>query len=848
MALSTLFKKSSRQSAASSDSFDSGKVNASQNIIPLKNIAYGMIALTDGRYLRVMEVEPTNYYQLSVEEQNAIISAFTGFCRNMTVRMQFKTITRRLDPKTMIRKVMRINSGTGDAKIRIAANDYISIIERLAETISEEKKYYIIFEYEGDSNGNRSGKPEDIAGTMSLVFTSLRRCLESCGNRVIIHDDENMFLLQFLYEFYNQRSCTKETLEQRIQRIDSDRQAVADANGTKIGRRDLTDYIAPRGLDFCHNRDFFRMDGLYYTYLALTDDGYPGSVLAGWLDNILDYGIGVDFDFYTKRLPRDTTRYTIEKTSSMRRVSAREHAGDAVKYQNLMQQAGNGDYIATKLREGEDIYDCSLIVTIWDEDPKKLLRTRELIKKDLQSKNLIAEEAHFDCSSYFKMAQPLLNIQGDIMQRTGHNFLTSSLPSIYNYTAFQMFNQDGFVLGQNLQTGSVVAINPFDTKTYKNGNILITGTSGAGKTFAELTIGRRAFLSGIGTYYILPVKGEEYQKAVESINGQYIQLFPGSKACINIMEIRPEAAFEAGADDTNEDKATQRMPLLAKKIQSLIVFTELLQSEGDAPITTSEKNKLNALLTEIYGQYGITNDNRSIYEEDGSIKRMPILSMVYQALREDSELKRLAELFIPFVSGSCSNMNAQTNVDLQNRCIAFDVNEDVIGKDMLPAFMYIAFDCVYDLVKANRNRFDMIFLDEVWKMMSNKACANQVKMLVKLIRGYAGSVLMATQDIFDFTNDPGGFGVAVLNNTKIKFIMQLEHDEVARVADLMNLTPQDRTNIVQFQRGSGILVSNNVKIMVQVVPTQAEIEAFTTDLNEKNRIAREKRTIKNESE
>lgn len=839
-----LFRKSSAESKNSADKEKQAKAarNNTQDLVPLKAITRGMICLTDGRYLRVLEIEPTNYYQLPVEEQNAIISAFAGLFRSAPMKLQFKTITRRVDPGIMTERVRKINQNAAGTKIRIAANDYIQMTESLSDRISEEKKYYIIFEYEGDSNGNRSGKIDEICDAMSIQYMDLCRRIESCGNRVVVHEDENLFLLQFLYEFYNQRSCFTESLSSRIHRIDSDRKRCAEEQGKKPGRPDLADYVAPRGVNFGHNRDFFMMDGMYYTYLALTDEGYPSRVEAGWLDLLFgNYGIGVDFDFYIKRLPRDMTRYSIEKTTSLRRVSASEHSGDVSKFNSLMQQAQNGEYIATKLREGEDIYDCCLILTIWNENPKKLLQVREIIKRDLKSRDLETEEAHYDCANYFRMAAPLLNIQNDIMQRTGHNFLTSSLPSIYNYTAFQMFDQGGFVLGQNLQTGSVVAINPFNTHTYKNANIVIAGTSGSGKTFTELLMGRRAFLSGLGTYYILPVKGEEYKDAVLSLNGQYIMLQPGSKACINIMEIRPENAFTSDGSESRQERGEQTRPLLAKKIQSLSVFIELLQSSGDVPLTSSEKNKLNALLMEVYGQFGITNDNSTIYDEDGKLKQMPTLSMLYYALLEDTELKRLATLLIPFVQGSCRNLDGQTNVDLKNRCIAFDVNEDNIGKDLLPALMYIAFDCVYDLVKGDRDNFDMIFLDEVWKMMTNKACAEQVKSLVKLIRGYGGGVIMATQDLYDFTNDPGGFGVAVLNNTKIKLILQLEHEEVKRVAELMKLTANDQAAIVQFSRGSGMLLSNNVKIMVRMVATDLETRTFTTDLNVKKQIREENR-------
>lgn len=816
--------------------------NVTQDMIPLKAITNGMICLLDGRYIKILEVAPTNYYQKPVDEQNSIISMFTGVFRNAPVRMQFKTITRRVDSTRITDRILKQNSNTPYMNVRVAANDYINQIRLLAEKISAEKKYYIIFEYEGDSSGNRSTKIEEITDAMNVTAMDLKRRIESCGNRVITHDDEDMFLLQTLYEFYNLRSSANEPLKDRMARIDNDRKICAEKSGKPMPRLDLADYVAPRGIDFAHNKDFFMMDGLYYTYVALSDDGFPRSVEAGWLDVLFNqYDIGVDYDFYIKKLPRDTTRYSIEKASSLRRVSAAEHSGNVSKFQTLMTEARNGDYIAQKLRAGEDIFQCCLIATIWDEDPKHLMQVREMMKKDLTSNDLQIEDSHYDCASYFKMTAPLLDMQADIMSRTEHNFLTSSLPSIYNFTAFQMFDQRGIVLGQNLQTGSVVAVNPFDTQTYKNANMIIAGTTGSGKTFTELTLGRRAFLTGLGTYFILPVKGEEYKSGIYSVNGEYIVLQPGSQSCVNVMEIRPEIMFRGDTEGDSEAREEQTRSLLAKKIQSLMVFFELLQAPGDKPLNSDEKNKMNALLTQVYGQFGITNDNRSIFEEDGkTLKLMPTISMVYYALMDEPDLKRISSLLIPFVSGSCKNMDQQTNVNLNNRCIAFDVNEDNVGADLLPAFMYIAFDCVYDLVKSDKDNFDMVFLDEVWKMMVNSACAEQVKHLVKLIRGYGGGVIMATQDLFDFTNDPGGFGVAVLNNTKIKLILQLENDEIKRTGELLNLTPAERRDVLQFRRGSGLLVSNNVRIKLHIIPTKLEIEAFTTDLNIKKAIKAEK--------
>jgi len=445
------------------------------------------------------------------------------------------------------------------------------------------------------------------------------------------------------------------------------------------------------------------------------------------------------------------------------------------------------------------------------------------------------EYSHLDCISYFKMTAPLLDYQSNIYNRDAKNFLSTSLASIYNMTSFQMFDETGYAMGYNLDNGSVVSINNYNTGMFKNGNMLIIGTSGAGKSFTEMFISRKQFLTGIGTYFILPSKGHEYKDACLSLSGQYISLIPGSKDCINIMEIRPEGVYKKtkNEDDDVDIIAEQSQSLLAKKISSLSVWIQLLLTEGDAKISSIELNKFNNVVAKVYENYGINDDNTSILNPDGTLKKMPIISDLYDALDKDKELHRLAAVLLPFVSGSCRNMNRQTNVDLTNRCIVFNVEESIIGEDLLAAFMYIAFDCAYDLVRADKDNFDTIILDEVWRMLKTPACAKQVQRLVKLIRGYAGSVLIATQEINDFINDPGGFGVSVINNTQIKFLMQLTPKEAELVGSIMKLSEADMKTLTMFDRGQGMIIANDKKVLVAIKATDYETALFTTDLNVK---------------
>lgn len=49
----------------------------------------------------------------------------------------------------------------------------------------------------------------------------------------------------------------------------------------------------------------------------------------------------------------------------------------------------------------------------------------------------------------------------------------------------------------------------------------------------------RMRIMGIQTFIIAPDKAHEFQRACYHIDGSYIRISPGSKNCINIMDIRP---------------------------------------------------------------------------------------------------------------------------------------------------------------------------------------------------------------------------------------------------------------------------------------------------------------------
>jgi len=796
--------------------------------------------LKNGRIICVQEILPINFYQLEISEQNDIRESFSEFFRIAPKTLQLKTRTEKADVNKIIQNLKEVNKEETDIFFKRELKNYINYIRDLQTNNSVCRKYYIIWEYEGNTDGERSNDLNEIYRDMYEQRIIIQNAIRSSGNLVVdpfTNNEENWVLCELLYKYFNPVSSILETFEQRYKRMAMDEAKYNQSVGNENEKNYYADdYFMPRGITL--KKNYIMMDGQYQTFLCVSDKGHPGSAACGWTD-LLVTGLGYDLDIFLKKLPRSFVLTALQRTNTAVDAWADMNANKTEKYEGIVKTLENRRYIMDCLKDNdEDLWECMAIITIKANSYQNLIFLKNLLKKNLESRSIYTVDSFQVAPRLFKMVMPFMNFDNSLFNKYKRNYLTSSLGTLYNYTSHEMLDEKGVVIGTT-SNGSLVSLDNFNTQIFSNANIMLLGTSGSGKTFTELMLSRRMRLSGMRTYFILPVKGMEYKAAVENIGGEYIPLHPGSKACLNLLQIRPEVKIDKSS--LEEDVKYDNASLLTKKINTIIIFLQLIMGEN---ISAKEADKLNGIISEMYGRFGITTDNKSIYRRGTKIvKEMPIIQDLHDTLMERRDTEKYAEALSPFIAGNCQNFNGQTNINLTNRCIAFDVDEDIVGEHFLPAFMYIAFETLYDLVKQDNMQKDVIFLDEAWKMMQNDACAIQVQRLAKLIRGFAGSVVIATQDIRDFIDQKSGFGKAILSNTKIKILLGLEKDEVRKVAEVIDLNKNDVKIIKKFSKGTGMLISNDNKTVINFEATESEIAEFTTDVNVRASLAKKKTKV-----
>lgn len=802
----------------------------------IKDIKYEMIITKDKRYLTILEVGPINYHLRSIKEQNNIILQFYGWLKIIPRRVQFIVEADAINPNALIQNILKNTKDEKEEGILELRDDYINnTIKRLSSEDTMSKSFLVVLEYEKNIDGTISTDEKEIAKTLYDLRMSSQDFFKRFGCLVVDHEDENYFLGRCLYRALNPKSSKKEELSERINRVYKDKCVMQNTIQPKI---DVNDYLVPRNMND-RNPHFVFVDGMYQSVVYVKGKSIPLEVVGGWIDLITGSGKGYTTSITLERMNRESV---IDQTSRSTRLnrSAMRNNGNEDKVEDMQKNISNNTYIYRTLKNtNEEIYNVCILVKITAETYEEIVKKKKELMGRLKASDITIGQDKTRQLESLKMTLPLAYVSKAVFEKAKRNFLTSSLASIFPFTSFELYSEKGVVFGINATNNSLTVPDIFDTKRFLNANMFICGESGSGKSFTEQLIGYTLRLSGIKVFYILPTKGHEYRRGSKAIGGSYIKISPGCEVCLNPLGITPENDID---ETLLEGEGYLKASILAKKLTEVKAFTQLLLR--NETLSIMEETKLDVVLTKLYSDFGITENNDSIYKDKKNkiVKQMPIISDLYQLLKKEPLLEKVTAAYEIFITGSWKNMNGQTNVDLSNKYIVFDVDDQTINKNLHPAFLFLAIMQAYSYIKQTRTEKCVLFLDEVWKTMINESSAELVFEIVKIIRGYGGSVILATQDINDcFGFSDGKYGKAIINNTKIKILLFMEEEGLETVAKTLKLTDSEISMISNFRQGQALMIANKDHIPIYFRATQLQEELFTTDVNKLQQITKRKK-------
>ena len=798
-------------------------LNPLADYIPIEKIEHGIVYTKDHRYIKILEVIPVNFLLRSAREQRSIIYSFISYLKISPVKIQIKALTKRADINRHLDMVRKELAQETDPRCRTLQEDYLKLIRQLGSREAITRRFFLVFEYEPFPGTKRGHEEEEAVASLQTAARTAGNYLRQCGNEVVSHENEDEATAEILYNILCRKEGNAQPWTQKVKQVLADYIAA----GRDLDTIPVNEFYAPSQIDFTHG-GYICVDGLYYAYLLVPSTGYKTQVPAGWLSLLVNAGDGIDMDLFLTRQPKDRMVRKLGQQLRINRSKIRETSDTNTDFDDLDGAIRSGYFLKDGLGNNEDFYYLNLLVTVTAENVEDLEWKVAELKKLMLSQDMDVQTCSFCQEQAFLSSMPLVSLERHLYERSKRNVLTTGAASCYPFTSYEMCDDSGILLGVNKHNNSLIIVDIFDSRVYKNANIAILGTSGAGKTFTMQLMALRMRRKGIQVFIIAPLKGHEFHRACSNIGGEFISISPASQNCINIMEIR---RVDKSVDDLLDGPGVEKS-LLAAKIQRLHTFFSLLIPD----MSHEEKQLLDDALIRTYAGKGITHDNATLDDpaHPGRYREMPILGDLYRILLESPDTKRLGNILNRLVNGSASAWNQQTNVSLDNKYTVLDISE--LTGDLLTVGMYVALDFVWDKAKENRTAEKAIFVDECWQLIgasSNRQAAESVLELAKTIRGYGGSLVCATQDLNDFfALEDGKYGKGIINNSKTKILLNLEDEEAQRVQDILHLSEAELMEITHFERGSALISTNNNNIAVEIKCSRMEKELITTDRRE----------------
>ena len=572
------------------------------------------------------------------------------------------------------------------------------------------------------------------------------------------------------------------------------------------------DFLAPSYINLT-NPKYIEIDNNYFSSILIINYFREQSDLL--LKTLIDTNIDVNISiFYEKQDNYKTIR---ELTYHIGNVGADLKSNNQNRQDIDIASFTYNDakYIRKELQiNNEDLYFLYIYINTYSKEIKEVDNTLNKIEGILESKGLHTRRAFFRQEQAYRACMPLMENNKLLKEVSKRNVLTSGLVCTYPFISSAIFDDTGIFIGINIYNNSLIFIDRYNTQKYKNANMCIFGTSGAGKSFYTKLLILRYRLLGIEQYIIDPER--EYNHLCENLNGTLLKIGPGSDTYINVFDIRKESI----EDD--------EQGYLANKISKLIGFFNLIFGK----INEEEKAILEEKLIELYNTKNITFDDKSLYKEKEkkmifkeSID-MPILQDFYDILDKDDRTKIFKIKLIPFIKGSLKFFNNYTNVELNNKLIVADVYE--LGEENLKYGMYLFTDLFWDKIKKDRKIKKAIYLDEIWRLIgvtSNKDVAGFIYKIFKTIRKYGGSGVAVTQDISDiFSLEDGIYGKSILNNSSIKTFFSLEEENIKILEKYTNLSEKEKIEIKSLKRGECLTFVGDEHILNKIYAADFEKE------------------------
>lgn len=585
---------------------------------------------------------------------------------------------------------------------------------------------------------------------------------------------------------------------------------------------ELIDLIAPiGGLKFDRNKLYFgdRFARIY------TIVHYPSNMDMGWMANLIE-NCGAICSINIE--PTDNTELVENLDNRIRDASglAKIAKNESTKQLRELEVKEASDIINRMISNNEVVSYLSIYIYVSAQEEKDLMIKCKEVERAVQKLKLkIRPITNFLLQSGFKAVAPFFTIQEDLSKHFKRNILTSSFTGGFLFNTNTFIDKNGYYFGIN-QNGGIIIFDMWQKDSGRtNSNIVVTGSSGSGKSLAV----KHIIYNEYPRSKILIIDAEdEYTYLSNNLKGKIINCGGSNNGQIlNPLQIR--------SAKSEEDKNAFTL-----HFQFLHTFFEILFPS----LNDLDFSALDLILERLYDKFNIDKTTNILELKNTDF---PILEDLYSFLEQENEIEnkqeyeKILSLLRPIAIGQASCIwNGYTNVKVDTRLTVFNTKDmQEFQIQYKRAQYYNIMSYAWEYLSKNKEEKSILIADECHVLVDPNIpqTLEYVRNISKRARKYNSSIVVITQSIEDFLNEKIKlYGQTLLANSTYKMFFKMDGQDLRDVVKTFGLSKKEEQLIFDAQRGECLLTAGTRKIFATLKIPIEELKMIDENFKDSDEI------------
>lgn len=757
--------------------------NTAQKTIPyLAAYDDGIIETKKGFFSKTYFIQDTNFDTLSQDMQNDIFFNKYSNLLNLfgsEAKAEFTVFNRNIDRENFEKNILIEMKGDNLDKYREEQNAIL--LENMRKGKNNiTKELYITVTIEAESYD----KAITIFNRYDTEINNVIKPINVTGGKPL-NLKERMSILYDIYHLDDSGFLNKEAV------IDGINVSAFDVKTLKEQGVTTKDVIAPAAFKF--DTSNFMIDDFYGQTIYL--EGLPNYLSTNFIGEINNLPFNMLSSIHFDGMKREAAIKMVK--AHLLNINA-----DVVKRQQQAYRNGySADMISPTLKQASDeaqktlddvssrnqkLFYTTLVITHFAKDKDELDTQKNSIlaigQKYLVNLKVLTSQQEYGLNASLPIGVNEL--------ATKKTLTTESASLFMPFNTQELFDYDGIYYGLNSNSKNLVL---YDRRKEKNGNGLILGTPGSGKSFAAKREMLSVLLNTDADVYVVDPEGE-YTALAAMLGGEVVKISIGSGIYINPLDMDMDYANEGGTD--NQDPVTLKADFVTSLCETILGgkfgLSVTQQSIIDRCVRTIYKPYVNYMLA--HPELG-TSDN----------SKAPTLKHLYNELlkQEEPEARVIALALERFVTGSLDVFSNRTNVDIKKRFVVYNIVN--IGKGLKELGLQVCLNDVWNrtIANAKKNKRTWFYLDEFYLLTQTESSAIFLQEIFKRARKWGGMPTGITQNVEDLLSNKESR--TILSNSNFVLMFNQAPNDRQDLAHLYNISPAQLQYVTNAPAGQGLM-------------------------------------------